>query len=514
MDSAENESRSAEAKSENLPTPLNRAPLVVPQYLLTCQVFLRLLACVYLAAFISFWVQIDGLIGSSGISPVTRYLEIQRRVDPHWLISNPTLCWLSSSDAFLHALCVAGVVFSLMVVAGLAQLPALLLLWVTYLSLAVAGQDFFMFQWDSMLLETGLLAALFAPLQLGPKLSRQAPPPRISLWLFRWLLFRLMFLSGLVKLTSGDPAWRDGTAMNYHYLTQPLPTWTSWYAWHLPPTFQLISVVVMFVIELIVPLMVFGPRRLRLIAFWPLAGLQVLIALTGNYGFFNLLSVVLCITLLDDDALRWTMRRWRKPLPNPPAQAPHAPLAWPIWITAPVGAILFLLTLWAAVREPGFGPASAIWPDYVMSYAGRFRSTNGYGLFRVMTRARREIIIVGSNDGQTWLAYEFKYKPGDPSRRPPFIFQHMPRLDWQMWFAALGQESPWMTGLVYHLLQGTPQVTALLARNPFPDSPPRYIRGRLYDYRFSTPAQKKSQGVWWQRQFAAEYFPAVTTVRE
>ena len=286
------------------------------------------LGLIYLIAFLSLWVQIDGLIGSKGLLPVRDYLDVVRRIDPHPYAHYPTLVWLSPTDGFLHALCVAGVVLSLLVIAGIAQAPALALLWVCYLSLTIAGQDFLSFQWDILLLEAGLVSVFFAPLQLGPRLARQPEPSPVVRWLLWWLLFRLMFLSGVVKLTYGDPSWWNGTAMNFHYLTQPLPTWTSWYAYQLPPWMQFVSVWGMFAIEVGAPLLIpFGtwPRRLAFVLF---VAFQLLITATGNYGFFNLLTIVLCIPLLDDSCWQWLARRrpWRwirlrkRPILPPPCR--------------------------------------------------------------------------------------------------------------------------------------------------------------------------------------------------
>ncbi|HEY8232159.1 MAG TPA: lipase maturation factor family protein, partial [Vicinamibacteria bacterium] len=250
--------------------------------------FVRALALVYLCAFLSLAVQVDGLIGSRGILPAQELLGYVRErtgIERYWLL--PTLFWLDASDGALLLACGGGAALSLALLAGLVPVPVLALLWALTLSLAGVGQVFLGYQWDALLLETGLLAVFFAPGGLRPGVAGE--PPRLPLWLLRWLLFRLMFGSGLVKLASGDPTWRSFSALDYHYWTQPLPTWLGWYAHQLPSWFQHASVAAMFGIELLAPWLVFAGRRARLVAFFPLAGLQLLIAATGNYAFFNLL---------------------------------------------------------------------------------------------------------------------------------------------------------------------------------------------------------------------------------
>lgn len=266
--------------------------------------YLRLLALIYLAAFISLWVQVEGLIGSQGIAPVEPYLQAVRShmgYIPWWQV--PTLCWMNTSDGFLWLQCGAGALLSIVAALGIAQVPVFALLWLLYLSLTVASQQFLGYQWDNLLLEAGFLAIFLAPVQWLAWRPRWAEPPVIVMWLQRWLIFRLMFLSGVVKLNSGDPNWRNLTALTYHYWTQPLPTWTSYYASHWPVGFQKFSAVSMFVVELGMPLLMLGPRRLRTAAALGVIVLQLLILATGNYGFFNLLAIALCVPLLDDSML-------------------------------------------------------------------------------------------------------------------------------------------------------------------------------------------------------------------
>jgi predicted DCC family thiol-disulfide oxidoreductase YuxK len=494
-----------------------------PSQLLVRWVFLRSLALIYLIAFVSLWHQMGGLIGSNGILPAKMTMQAANKMaaatglgmDRYHQI--PTLCWFSSSDRFLSIQCASGVTLGLLVLFGIAPAPCLFLLWLIYLSLATVGREFFGFQWDNLLLETGFLAIFFAPLQWLPRTGHPAPPSRIVIWLLRLLLFRLMFESGCVKLLSRDPVWHDLSALNFHYETQPLPTWLGWYAHQLPVWWQKTSVALMFGIELVIPFLIFGPRRFRHLAFAPLVGFQVCILLTGNYCFFNLLTIVLCLTLLDDAALRWLSRfkpriwPWtRQPLTSEKPARRH--IKWPRPLTIPLACVsivisLLQLSLMFQIPIPWPRPLVAI-----QQWLSPLRSFNSYGLFAVMTTSRPEIIIEGSNDGITWLAYEFKYKAGNLEGRPGFVAPHQPRLDWQMWFAALGnyQQNPWLLNFFIRLLQGSPEVLALLQHNPFPAVPPRYIRAVMYDYHFTTLDTHRKTGAWWRRDHPREYLPTIS----
>jgi predicted DCC family thiol-disulfide oxidoreductase YuxK len=472
-------------------------------YRLTRQLFLRLLGIVYLIAFVSLWVQIDGLIGSRGILPIQTFLhELQSVIGNERYWEFPTLCWFNAGDGFLHFLCAGGVAASLLLVAGVAQLPALAVLFTFYLSLTVAGQNFLSFQWDALLLEAGFLAIFFAPVRPWPRRTRQASEPsRAILWLLRWLLFRVMFMSGVVKLASGDPTWRNLTALRFHYLTQPLPTWTSWYFHQLPASFQTFSCGVVFFAELVIPFLIFAPRRIRLIAFWAIILFQLLIAGTGNYGFFNILTIVLCCTLPDDAFWRWLLRR-------PPFAPPVvSPPRWRAALTVPLAIVLLAVTVPICVDAFGV-PIS--WPSPILDLENSlspFRMANGYGLFAIMTTRRPEIIIEGSDDGQTWKPYTFKWKAGELTRRPEFTTPHMPRLDWQMWFAALGDapNNPWIELFLGRLLEGSPPVLRLLENNPFPDHPPHEVRAVLYDYQFTDFPTRHATGAWWHRDLIGIY---------
>jgi hypothetical protein len=454
-------------------------------------IFLRGLAIVYLIAFISFLPQINGLIGSNGILPVHNYLDaIHSEYGTTGYLYLPTLAWFNSSDAFLHVLTWAGVVLSLALFIGVFPLAATIVLYLLYLSIDTAGQTFFSFQWDSLLLEVGFAAILLAPWGFRPAYTE--PPPRMAIWLFRFLIFRLMLESGAVKLLSGDPTWRNLTALNYHYETQPLPTPPAWYFYHLPAVIQKISVAGMFAIELAVPFLFLTTRRLRRIAALITIAFQALIAFTGNYTFFNLLTIVLCFIPLFDDGQSPIRRRHQ-------------------WLVPAASVILIALGLLQLVTV--FGLLQMPEPVATIDgFAETFHVVNRYGLFAVMTTSRSEIVIEGSDDAQNWKSYEFRYKPGDVNRPLHWVAPYQPRLDWQMWFAALSnyQNNRWFPQLLLGILEGSQDVLRLIATNPFPAKPPRFIRATIYEYHFSDAAMRRQTGAIWTRRYLGEYFPTAS----
>jgi lipase maturation factor 1 len=479
-----------------------------PGMALTSWVFLRLLGFVYLVAFVSLWTQILGLAGHDGILPAREFLDFVRaQVGGMRYVFVPTLCWLNASDTFLNVVAGAGTAASLLLALGFVPAVAALVAWICYLSLATIGQDFLWFQWDSLLLETGFIVLFFAPWRLWSRPGADAPP-RPALWLLRWLLFRLMLSSAAVKLSSGDPTWRNLTALTFHYETQPLPPWTAWYAHHWPVLFQKMSTVFLFAVEGLAPFLVFAPRRIRFAGAAALIGLQTLILLTGNYGVFNVLSIALCILLLDDGVWPWTWRRRTEAERVAPVSA-----RWPRWILRPIASLLILISLVPFAGALGFriglGPITPLY-----RYASTMRMVSSYGLFAVMTTSRPEIIVSGSTDGVTWRDYTFHWKPGDLNRRPEFLTPHMPRLDWQMWFAALSdfRRESWFLRFCQRLLEGSKPVLALLERNPFPDGPPRYVRAVVYDYHFTDAATRRASGAWWRREERGLYCPVLTLV--
>lgn len=472
-------------------------------YTIGRSLFVRGLGLVYLCAFVSLGVQIDGLVGSDGILPATRLIEaLHQFPDANPLWPAPTLFWFGCSDTALHAAWIAGTAVSLLALAGLLPAPALAVAWVLYRSLAVVGQTFLGFQWDTLLLEAGFLGIFFAPWdwRLG---TRSAPPPRAILVLVWWLVFRLFFFAGFVKLASGDPTWWRLEALHYHWWTQPLPPATAWLAARLPDVLDRIGVAATLAIELFLPwLLPFG-RVPRIVACAGFIFLMAMISLTGNYGFFNLLAVVLCLPLVDDATWRRLLHRRA-----PPARAVAASRLQRL-VAAPVAALLVAVTVPLSLAQARLWSA---FPDPVsdlVSVAEGSGLVNTYGLFARMTTTRPEIVIEGSRDGEHFEPYVFPWKPGPLDRRPAFTGPHMPRLDWQMWFAALGpaDRSPWIFSLLRHLLLGTPSVLALLGTDPFPDAPPIAVRARLYEYRFTDGRERAESGAWWSRTLVGDFVP-------
>jgi hypothetical protein len=496
-------------------------------YVVSTWAFLRLLGIVYLIAFASLAVQVRGLIGHDGILPAQQYLAAiatwqqgeGHAVSRFW--QWPTVFWLNAGDRFLDAVAIGGAALGAAVAAGIA--PALLLpvLWLAYLSFAIVCRDFLGYQWDALLLEAGLLAIPLAPLTVRHRLRDGFEPPPLARWLFWWLLFRFTLGSGTAKLASGDPAWRNLEALSFHYETQPLPVPLAWYVSRLPAAFHKATTAAVLGIELLVPWLMFGPRRVRHTASAVMIALQVMIAVTGNYTFFNLLTIAICLLLFDDGVYEWIARNARQVLRPTASVAAHATelmirssryqlvlaIALAI-ITVPVSMAMFL-------GQIGISATGAPLVAPFMAIAGPTRSVNAYGLFAVMTTTRPEIIVEGSNDGVAWQAYEFKYKPGDLRRRLPLVAPHQPRLDWQMWFAALSryEEEPWYQDFCLRLLQGSPAVLRLLAHDPFGGKPPRFVRGVIYRYRFADVETRRTSGVWWTREPLGVYSPPLSLRR-
>lgn len=461
----------------------------------TARIAVAGLGVCYLLAFASLGGQVRGLIGSDGIMPAAAMLESARSqlgAARFWLF--PSVAWLSASDAALSAYCWLGGLASLGMILGFAAGPCALLCWALYLSLCAVGADFMSFQWDVLLLEAGLVACFLAPWSWSP--GKAPAPSRGAIWLLRLLLLKLMLQSGLVKLLSGDPAWRDLTALTYHYWTQPLPTPLAWWASRLPPWFHKLSCLVLFAIEFSAPFLIPLPRRARAAGALAVASLMVLIAAAGNYGFFNLLTVVLCLSCLDD--------RFFRRVPKAPADiaAPKART----WSLAALGALSVTLGLFATLSIFGAGVPAPV--RMLAAAVSPLRSFNSYGLFAVMTRSRDEIAVEVSADGREWLEWPFPYKPGDPRRAPPVVAPLMPRLDWQCWFAALGEpsDSPWFANLMFRLLEGSPSVTALMGPSPLAGGRPLYARAVRYQTAFAPPGS----GAWWTRERKGLFFPVVS----
>lgn len=454
-------------------------------------IFLRLVGIIYFLAFLSLLLQYKGLIGVDGINPTNLYLgKIIKAYGDKAFSLFPSLLWINSSDAFMLALIIVALIASVLLVVNFASTACLIALWVIYISFVFTSGIFLSYQWDALLLEVGFLSIFLSCFRDSNTLR----------FLFKFLLFKLMFSSGVVKLTSGDGTWRDLTALNYHYETQPIPNPISWYVHQLPSLFQQFSVFMMFAIELIAPWFIFAGRNIRYFACGSLIFLQILIIVTGNYCFFNLLSIALCVFLLNDDLLSKFARK-------PEAQSNNPSLhKFTRKVTIAALALILIssnfsniLTRFRNNQAIGFilKPISNI-----VKFSNRHRIASSYGLFAVMTTDRNEIILQGSNDGREWLDYELKWKPGKLDRLPGQVAPMQPRLDWQLWFASLRglQRAPWVQTLSVRLLQGKKVVLDLFETNPFPDKPPKYIRAIFYKYNFTNANEKKESGNYWKRE--------------
>jgi len=484
-----------------------------PTFEISSQLFVRMLGVVFAVAFISLWVQIEGLIGTDGILPAEEFLDaVEQQIGIERYLLLPTWGWLGASNTFLNLYCAAGTALSLLLMFGVAPMWCLLALWSLYLSLAGLCQVFLSFQWDVLLLEVSFLAIFLWP---GHRFKRRPTGHKFSQvgrLLLVYLLARLMFQSGMVKLASGDLTWWSLSALDYHYWTQPLPTWIGLWVHGLPSYVGRMSVAVMFVVELVLPFLVFAPRRLRATAAIGFILFQCLIAITGNYGFFNLLTVVLCLLLVDDrmwpEAVRMRLGH------DAPTKFIVAPRGRWTRVGYGVAMVYVAITLIQTGSMLGWRSPEQ-WIQPFTRKLSSFRSINQYGLFASMTTRRPEILIEGSSDGNVWQTYEFVYKPGTLTRAPSILPGHMPRLDWQMWFAALGdyRSHPWFMRVLESLLEGKDDVLDLFEHNPFPDTPPRLVRARLYDYRPATAEQRRATGEWWTREVRGLYCPVLQMPR-
>ncbi len=467
--------------------------------------YLRGLGFIFCLAFASLLPQLAGLLGPEGLTPATQWLDYGRQAlgGGERFVRLPTLLWLTgASTAALRGMALAGLACGVLLLVDVAPRYALIGAWAAYLSLTTVGDVFLSFQWDVLLLETALVSLPLAPGHLWPP-REAAEPRRGAVLLVRFLLFRLMVMSGVVKLASGDATWRDFTALEYHYWTQPLPNVLAYFAHQLPAGLQRAGTVAMFLIELGVPFLLFGPRRARLIAAALLALLQVGILTTGSYGFFNLLTLVLCLAALDDGVLR--LRRPRV-AEGPPSIRRWGTVAFAVFATA-----YAVLALSQDVRRLlGWRPPAPV--AAVLDAVGPFRSLSTYGLFAVMTTRREELLIEGSDDGRTWSEYLLHWRPGPVDERPRAPAPHMPRLDWQLWFAALSscRDNPWLLNLQHKLLRGEPGVRGFFRDGSLPEAPPRYVRTRRFDYRFTDLSTWRASGDWWTRRELGPYCPPLT----
>lgn len=524
---------------------------LIPRWL-----FLRALGLIYFSAFFSLIFQIRGLIGPEGILPASDYLQAVAHSLGHarfWFA--PTLLWFSSGPQMLVFLCWAGMVASLLLALNVWPRGTLAICFVCFLSFVSAAGDFSGYQSDGMLLEAGFIALFFAPPGFRPGLGAKWPPSRASLFLLQWEWFRIYFESGMVKIASGEPQWRNMTAMDEYYQNGPLPTWVGWYVQHLPHWFHALTAYSTLALELGLVWMLFLPRRWRIVCFFIATAWQIGIILTANYTFLNYLVLALGFLLLDDRVLLHRLpKRWKRPLldrtdtervdvTRPNTTSPTEPdssstlqdlvtvsteerqseygrrenwrdllrqqltvlqrsltglmLAWIFYATA----VELLWIAFPTLKVPTT-PIEALEP---------FRIANRYGLFAVMTRGRYEIEFQGSEDGQNWQAYPFRYKPQDPSQPPGIYAPYQPRFDWNLWFASLGswREYPIVINTEVRLLSTDPDVLALFEGNPFPQEPPHQVRAVLWQYWFTTAAEKHKTGMWWRREFLGLYAPTL-----
>jgi len=487
-------------------------------YLAARWIFLRALGLIYVSAFLALLFQARGLIGTRGILPAAEYLEQLRQFGALRFWYAPTLLWLSGSNHMLMALCWLGLLASLLATANLWPRATLAVCFLCFLSFVAAAQDFSGYQSDGMLLEAGFLALFLAPKGLLPGWGAKSPPLRAAIFLLLWEWFRIYFQSGVVKLQSGDPTWRNLTAMYEYYQNGPLPTWIGWYLQHLPHWFHIGTAGLTLFMELVLVWMAFLPRRFRIACFFIVTAWQIGVIATANYAFLNYLVLALAFLLLDDRFLaRFIPAHWRTtPTAEPETDEEHPPTtgicthgrAAATAVTAVLLTWIFYTTTVPLIRMFW---SSEPFPQQPIAALEPLRIANQYGLFAVMTPHRYEIEFQGSNDGQSWTAYSFRYKPQDLHERPRIYAPYQPRFDWNLWFASLGQ---WQQNAIVpmteeRLLENDRDVLELFADNPFPNAPPKYLRAVLWQYWFSTPEEKRSQHVWWRRTYLGTYAPTV-----
>ena len=474
-------------------------------YWLTRFVILRLLGLVYFVAFLSLALQVLPLIGSSGLLPAGSFLarvgaQFGSRLDA--FLEFPSLFWIDASDRFLVSLAWAGAAMALVVLLGFANAILLTLLWALYLSFVFIGQDWYGYGWEIQLLETGFLAIFLCPL-LDPRPFPRRPPPAPVIWLFRWLIFRIMLGAGLIKIR-GDACWRDLTCLYYHYETQPIPNPLSRALHFMPRWFHKLGVLYNHLCELVAPWFAFAPRPARHIAGGLMLAFQVILILSGNLSFLNWLTIVPILACFDDSLLRRVLPRLlveaagRAAAGARPSRPQHVAVAALVAVVAALSVypVRNLLSSRQAMNTS----------------FNRLSLVNAYGAFGSVGKNRLQIVFEGSGDPvvserAVWKPYEYKCQPGDPKRRPCVVSPYHYRLDWQIWFAAMSTANryPWTLHLVWKLLHDDAGALSLLGSNPFPDAPPRYVRAVLYRYEFAPPGNP--QGVWWNRLALGLWLP-------
>jgi len=509
-------------------------------------ILLRALGLIYYSAFLSLAFQIKGLIGPQGILPAGNFLrEVWQQFGRVGYWYAPTLLWFSSERHMLTGLCWVGMIASVLLVLNLWPRGMLAICFVCFLSFVSAAQDFSAYQSDGMLLEAGFIALFFAPRGWRPGWGEASPPSRASWFLLIWECFRIYFESGVAKIMGGDPEWRNFTALDDYYQNGPLPTWIGWYMQHWPHWFHAATAFGTLALELALAWMLFLPRWFRIACFCIVTPWQIGIILSANYTFLNYLVLVLGFLLLDDRLLeRFLPRRWRADFqsrqeekrqlgcrtPNEalnengaeqeikPIVSESSRRNWEGTLRMQWAALKLALTAVMLTWILYATTAQMIWmvkplglPTTPVSALEPFRIANRYGLFAMMTRGRYEIEFQGSDDGQTWLAYPFRFKPQDPAKAPGIYAPYQPRFDWNLWFASLStwREEPIVPRTEQALLKGSPDVLRLFAGSPFPKKPPRQVRAVLWHYWFTTPEEKRATGMWWRREQLGLYAPTL-----
>ena len=495
-------------------------------------IFLRALGLIYFSAFYSLVFQVRGLIGPEGILPAGQYLQAIPFAGLARLWFAPSLLWISQSSPMLLALCSIGMIASILLVLNIWSRGMLAVCFVCFLSIIAAAGDFSGYQSDGMLLEAGFISLFFAPPGLRPGLGKTHPPSRFSLFLLQWEWFCIYFESGIVKLASGEPQWRNFTAMDEYYQNGPLPTWIGWYVQHLPHWFHAGTVVATLVLELGLVWLILLPRHFRIVLFWIVTFWELGVILTANYAFLNYLVLSLGILLADDRFLLNVIpHAWRARVAVEQSSAAlesERPVT-PREHAAPGGLRAFLHPQYRAIKLTiatvmftwifYSTTAQLIWlllpraplPKAPVVLLDPFRIADRYGLFAVMTRGRYEIEFQGSNDGTTWTAYPFCYKPQALNQRPRIFAPYQPRFDWNLWFASLvtWRDNPIVPNTEVRLLSNDPDVLSLFAGNPFSKAAPKQVRAVLWQYWFTTMDEKRRTGNWWRRQLLGTYAPTL-----
>ncbi|MEQ1862982.1 MAG: lipase maturation factor family protein [Chthoniobacteraceae bacterium] len=473
------------------------------RYWLTRFVLLRWIGFIYAVAFLCAAQQIVPLIGEHGLTPAGTYLGL---LEEHYrsrgaaFAALPGLFWFGHSDAALVAWAWIGFALAAVVMCGFANVPMMTALWAIYMSFIHVGQEWYGYGWEIQLLETGFLAIFLCPL-LDARPFPRHPPPVIVVWLFRWLGFRIMLGAGLIKLR-GDACWSDFTCMYYHYLTQPIPNPLSRAFHFMPQWFHKVEVLWNHFIELIVPWFSFGPRTARHIAGVLLISFQFILILSGNLSFLNWLTIVPFIACFDDSLLARVLPFVRRGADSAPHQGSNASLVPSLCLAL----IVVFLSLEPVANL--FSARQAMNTSFTSLHL-----VNTYGAFGSVGRERREIVFEGTRDSvltdrTEWREYDFVAKPGTPTRAPRVIAPYQPRIDWQIWFAAMAthEHYPWTVHLVWKLLHNDTGALSLLATNPFPGEPPRYIRARYYRYEFAPPGGSE----YWKRTELGLWLPPLS----